>query len=91
MRPKNWVELGQGEEVEFDVHCKMRKCWAHEFLSLLKDMQRLGEMGSSRFRGMYCDGDGDFRPKFTHNFNEFVETSPRIDKGADEGLFWDAG
>jgi hypothetical protein len=48
-------------------------------------------MGSSRFRGMYCDGDGDFRPKFTHNFNEFVETSPRIDKGADEGLFWDAG
>lgn len=29
MRPKNWVELGQNEEVEFDVHCKMRKCWAN--------------------------------------------------------------
>lgn len=27
MRPKNWVELGQNEEVEFDVHCKMKKCW----------------------------------------------------------------
>lgn len=27
MRPKNWVELGQTEEVEFDVHCKMKKCW----------------------------------------------------------------
>ena len=66
MRPTNWAELGQNEEVEFDVHCKMKKCWANEFLSLLKDMQRLGEIGSSRFRGMYCDGDGDFRPKFTH-------------------------
>lgn len=54
-------------------------------------MERLGKLGCSRIRGLYCDGDGDFRPKFTHNFNEFVETSPRIDKGADEGLFWDAG
>lgn len=91
MRPKNWVELGQDEEVEFDVHCKMRKCWAHEFLSMLKDMQRLGEMGSSRFRGMYCDGDGDFRPKFTHNFKDFVETSPRTDTDDEKVLFWDAG
>lgn len=31
MRPKNWTELGQNEEVEFDVHCKMKKCWANEF------------------------------------------------------------
>lgn len=91
MRPKNWVELGQNEEVEFDVHCKMRKCWANEFLSLLKDMQRLGEMGSSRFRGMYCDGDGDFRPKFTHNFAEFTETEPRTDTDDENVLFYDAG
>lgn len=91
MRPKNWTELGQNEEVEFDVHCKMKKCWANEFLSLLTEMERLGKLGCSRIRGLYCDGDGDFRPKFAHNFNEFVETSPRIDKGADEGLFWDAG
>ena len=45
MRPKNWSELGQSEVIEFDVHCKMNKAWANEFLSLLKEMQRLGEMG----------------------------------------------
>jgi len=91
MRPKNWVELGQNEEVEFDVHCKMKKCWANEFLSLLVEMQRLGNMGCSRIRGMYCDGDGDFRPKFTHNFAEFTETEPRVDKDDEDVLFWDAG
>ena len=91
MRPKNWVELGQNEEVEFDVHCKMKKCWAHEFLSLLAEMERLGNMGCSRIRGMYCDGDGDFRPKFTHNFAEFTETEPRVDKDDEDVLFFDAG
>lgn len=91
MRPSNSSELGLEEVVEFDVHCKMKKCWANEFLSLLKDMQRLGEMGSSRFRGMYCDGDGDFRPKFTHNFAEFSETEPRKDTDDEDIWFWDAG
>lgn len=91
MRPSNWTELGQDEEVEFDVHCKMRKCWAHEFLSLLAEMERLGKIGRSRIRGMYCDGDGDFRPKFTHNFAEFTETEPRVDKDDEHVLFWDAG
>ena len=91
MRPSNWTELGQNEEVEFDVHCKMKKCWANEFLSLLVEMQRLGNMGCSRIRGLYCDGDGDFKPKFTHNFSEFTETEPRVDKDDADVLFWDAG
>ena len=91
MRPKNWVELAQNEEVEFDVHCKMKKCWAHEFLSLLTEMERLGKLGCSRICGMYCDGDGDFSPKFTHNFAEFTETEPRVHKDDEDVLFWDAG
>lgn len=91
MRPKNWSELGQNEVVEFDVHCRMKKCWANEFLSLLNEMQRLGNMGCSRIRGLYCDGDGDFKPKFTHNFGEFTETKPLVDKDDEDVLYWDAG
>ena len=91
MRPKNWIELGQNDTVEFDVHCVMKKCWANEFLSMLADMQRLGEMGSSRMRGMYCDGDGDFRPKFHHNLEGFTETEHRVSKEDPDIWFWDAG
>lgn len=91
MRPKNCSELGQDEIVEFDVHCKMKKCWANEFLSLLTEMQRLGKLGMSRIRGLYCDGDGDYRPEFTHNFSEFKETKPLVDKDDEDVLFWDAG
>jgi hypothetical protein len=92
MRPKNWVESGQDEIVEFDVHCRMKKCWANEFLSLLADMQLLGEIGSSRIRGFYCDGDGDFRPKFTHNFKDFIKTTPIKSKPLEDGIdIFDAG
>jgi hypothetical protein len=54
-------------------------------------MERLGKLGCSRIRGLYCDGDGDFRPKFTHNFAEFAEKEPRVDKDDEDVLFWDAG
>ena len=35
MRPDNWREIGIDEDqiVEFDVHCKMNKAWANEFIS----------------------------------------------------------
>lgn len=91
MRQKDWREQGQDDIIEFDVHCVMKKCWANEFLSLLAEMERLGNIGCSRIRGLYCDGDGDFRPKFTNNFKEFHETKPLVHKNDKDVLFWDAG
>ena len=35
MRPDDWRNLGEDEIVEFDVHCKMNKSWAREFVSIL--------------------------------------------------------
>lgn len=50
--------------VEFTVKCTMRKDWAVMFISMLKRMQYLGAIGSSRYIAFYADGDGTFRPKF---------------------------
>jgi len=52
------------ENVEFTIKCEMKKRWAKQFLSMLKYMQQLGSMGSSREITFYADGDGDFRPQF---------------------------
>ena len=35
MRPGNWRKIGEDEIVEFDVHCKMNRAWANEFMSML--------------------------------------------------------
>ena len=66
MRDNN--NLSNNDVVEFDVHCKMKKCWADEFLSFLKKMQEFGNVGHSELLGFYADGDGDFRPKFKTEF-----------------------
>lgn len=50
--------------IEFTVKCKMRADWAVMFMSMLKRMQYLGAIGSSRYLAFYADGDGTFRPKF---------------------------
>ena len=50
--------------VEFNVKCTMRADWAAMFISMLKRMQYLGAIGSSRYMAFYADGDGTFRPKF---------------------------
>lgn len=50
--------------VEFNVKCTMRADWAATFISMLKRMQYLGAIGSSRYMAFYADGDGTFRPKF---------------------------
>jgi len=42
----------------------MKARWVPHFLAMLKYMQFLGNIGSSRKVSLYADGDGDFRPKF---------------------------
>jgi hypothetical protein len=51
-------------KITFRVTCTMNARWARQFLGMLKTMQQLGGMGSSREVAIYADGDGDFRPKF---------------------------
>ena len=52
-------------ELKFTVECEMKDRWVPHFLAMLKYMQFLGGIGSSRRVSFYSDGDGDFRPKFT--------------------------
>lgn len=52
------------DDITFTVTCTMKKRWLNHFFSMLKYMEQLGNMGSSRQVAIYSDGDGDFRPKF---------------------------
>lgn len=55
-------------QTTFNLICTMKDRWVPHFLAMLKYMQRLGGIGSSRLVSFMADGDGDFNPKFTwHN------------------------
>jgi len=56
-------------DTEFTIRCKMRSRWVPHFLAMLKYMQYLGGVGSSRKVTFYADGDGDFRPTFEWDKN----------------------
>lgn len=56
--------MNENEEVEFIINCKMKRSWMNTFCSFLKMMENFGHDGMSRDFIFYCDGDGDFRPKF---------------------------
>ena len=53
-----------GDNVSFSIQVRMKRRWVPHFLSMLKYMEQLGNLGGSREVGIYSDGDGDFRPKF---------------------------
>jgi hypothetical protein len=50
--------------MKFKIECEMEARWVPHFVSMLKYMQYLGSVGSSRRVTIYADGDGDFRPRF---------------------------
>lgn len=88
MRPDNWRELKEDEIVEFDIHCKMNRAWANEFMSMLNLMQSFGKRGTSEHIDIYSDGDGDFRPKFDTDF-KYTKRKPY--RGPDGDFVFDAG
>lgn len=51
--------------MRFIVEVEMKDRWVPAFLGLLRRMESLGRMGSSRETAIYADGDGDFHPVFT--------------------------
>ena len=53
----------------FTIHCTMKKRWVSSFLAMLKYMEYLGAVGSSRKVTLFADGVGDFRPKFEFDDN----------------------
>jgi hypothetical protein len=75
--------------MKFMIECEMKDRWVPHFLSMLKYMQRLGAIGSSREVGMLSDGDGDFRPKFTWEDDLPCEAKPVSDVGGNH--IYDAG
>lgn len=66
------------EDVTFNIKCTCRKRWASQIVSMLKQMEHLGNIGSSRDVAIYADGDGDFRPKFEFDVN-IPEVKPVIE------------
>lgn len=65
----------------FTINVEMEERWVDDFCSMLKEMERLGDIGSSKFLAFYSDGDGDFRPKFNFdtNCNKTQSDLKRID------------
>lgn len=76
--------------VTFTVTCKMKRRWAKQFTSMLKEMERLGINGSSRNVTFMSDGDGDFRPKFLV-VGDDVEEKLTINYDGRGNSFFDAG
>ena len=71
-----------------NIQVTMRTRWVRHFLGMLKYMEELGNMGSSRVVSLYADGDGDFKPKFTWDY-EAALAEPRKDEGGNR--MYDAG
>jgi hypothetical protein len=82
-------------KITFRITCTMNARWARQFLGMLKTMQSLGSMGSSREVAIYADGDGDFRPKFEWDekaMGEFgIEPTQARIIAPHEKHFFDAG
>ena len=68
--------------MKFTIECEMEDRWVLHFLAMLKYMQHLGKVGSSRRVCLYSDGDGDFKPKFVWDkrYDEGIaEVKPLVD------------
>lgn len=66
-------------EREITIKVKMEERWINDFCSMLKMMENLGDIGSSKIVGIYSDGDGDFRPKFIID-TDFEKVHSKINK-----------
>lgn len=77
------------EKKVFIIEVEMKERWIPHFLSMLKYMESLGQIGSSRKVCMFADGDGDFRPKFRWNKNLPSKAEPMEDNSGNRT--YDAG
>ena len=73
------IDRGDILKKKFTIEVEMEERWIDDFCSMLKEMERLGNIGSSKKVGIYSDGDGDFRPKFDID-TEYSKVPPIINK-----------
>lgn len=73
---------------KFTIEVEMPERWIPHFMSMLKYMEHLGNIGSSRNVTIYADGDGDFRPKFNSDI-KYETVHPENDIGGNRR--YDAG
>lgn len=78
------------DTVDFTIRVKMRRRWVPHFLSALKYMQQLGNLGGSRMVAIYADGDGDFRPVFEWSDDLLAEPVKPV-RDQDGNRIYDAG
>ena len=79
-------------EIEFNIKVTMNKRWVDDFCSMLKWMEKCGQIGHSSFVGFYSDGDGDFRPKFDIGINFNTKSGIEYKKILRKPeIMWDAG
>ena len=74
-------------EKKFTIEVQMEERWIPHFMSMLKQMEKLGELGSSKIVCILADGDGDFRPIFKTNIS--FETKQPL-KNKDGHIIYDA-
>jgi hypothetical protein len=75
--------------MKFTLRCEVPTRWVPHFLGILKRMQMLGSIGSSRHVTIYSDGDGDFRPRFEWDEDLPEPAKPHREHGGD--TLFDAG
>ena len=78
------------ETVTFNIKCTMNARWVPHFLAMLKYMQQLGGLGSSRKVTFYSDGDGDYRPKFEWD-EKILDSSAKPVEDHEGHRLYDAG
>ncbi len=81
------------KQIEFNISCSMSARWIPTFLGMLRYMEFLGGLGSSRIVAIKSDGDGDFRPQFRIDRKRLDEifnlAEPRSDNSGNR--LYDAG
>jgi len=77
------------DKTQFTIECTMKSRWVPHFLAMLRHMQSLGSMGSSREVSIFADGDGDFHPKF--NWNKSLKSDVKPIRDKDGNVLFDAG
>lgn len=75
------------DEETITIKITVSKRWTPSILSMLKYMEYLGNVGSSRMVTLMADGDGDFHPKF--ELPDFEEVQPKQD--IEGNRIYDAG
>lgn len=65
---------------KFTIEVEMEEDWIDPFMSALKLMEYLGDVGEGRVVGIFSDGQGTFHPKF-HTMQDYNVVPPFHEDG----------